>query len=116
MFAFVSIWGVHHPDLTSAYRQLFNCRTFIFRSGIAGTCPTSFFLAPTTNTECSQSSYIATMHLTNAPISIKSLFQNGSQEIYSHGLVFSHPKEDVTRFVVSTYLVKFLVVHSEIIN
>ena len=75
------------------------------------------FLAPITdNTECSQSSYIAAMHLTNAPISIKSLFQNGSQEIDSHGLVFSHPKEDVTMFVVSTLLVKFLVVHSDIVS
>ena len=76
-----------------------------------------FFLAPITdNTECSQSSYIASMHLTNAPVSIKSLCRNGSQEIDSHGLVFSHPKEDATGFVVSRFLTEFLVVHSDIVS
>ena len=56
------------------------------------------------------------MHLTNAPISIESLSQDGSQKIDSHELVFSHPQEDVTRFVVSTLVVKFVVVHSDIFS
>ena len=56
------------------------------------------------------------MHLTNAPISIKSLSQNWTQEIDSHAFVFSRPTEDVTGFVVSTLLVKFVVVHSDIFS
>ena len=76
-----------------------------------------FFRAPMTdNTECSQSSYIVTRHLFSAPTSIKSLSQNGTQEIHSHGLVFWHPKEDVIRFVVSISSIKFFVVHSDIIS
>ena len=76
-----------------------------------------FFLTPQTdNTKCSQSSYLR-MRLISAPTtSIKPRFQNWTQEIESRGLVFPHPKGDITAVAVSIVLIKSLFVQSDVIS
>ena len=76
-----------------------------------------FFLTPQTdNTKCSQSSYLR-MHLINAPTtSIEPLFQDWTKEIKSHGLVFPHPEDNITTVAVLIFLIKSLLVQSDVIS
>ena len=75
-----------------------------------------FFRTPQTdNAKRSQSSIIR-VQLIRAPISIKTLLQNGTKEVWSHSLMFPHPEDDVSRLVVSISLIESVFVHSDIVS
>ena len=65
--------------------------------------------------ERSQSSLLR-VQLIRAPISIKTHLQNGTEEIWSHGLMFSHPKDDIIRLAVSISLIEAVFVHSDVVS
>ena len=47
---------------------------------------------------------------------MKTHLQNGTKEIRSHGLMFSHPKDDIIRLAVSIFLIESVIVHSDVVS